>query len=457
MTTAVPGAPPPSPTNRRLSYSRGSRVFMLLSLAVSALGVGVLAGTGNGLPLVALFVLCAVAIWAAPRPAVLPLIMFGVLILPTPAITTERFHGIPPATSLGVATLGAVLFLWLRQRRLSPEIGIPKYALASLLILLVASIAQLGLSDYAQIKDVYQNASFWLAGLLLGSVVASDDRMTLNLGVAALPLAFLAIAELFLKTGNLWGKAIGATGYENITAHTFRAVSTFGHPLVAGATLTTIAFLVINRPARDRSILFSVLVAGGVATVSRSTYVGLFAGLLVHFAGSNRNRSQLIGAIIVTAAAIWLMLAVIPSLNTSFDSRILGAGTQTESIRLNSYRIVANDFTQGNSELLTGRGIGGSVEYLARTGENLGFNTYDNQYITSIFDSGLMVILLVATLIVTGIVRSRPNARMLAPFVVSAATMLFFDGLYWPVTGLLFWMTVALASTPQTARPNIVL
>jgi len=88
--------------------------------------------------------------------------------------------------------------------------------------------------------------------------------------------------------------------------------------------------------------------------------------------------------------------------------------------------------------------------YLTRTGENLGFGTYDNQYVTSIFDSGLVVILLVVGLIVAGVIRERPNASMLAPLVVSAATMFFFEGLYWPITGLLFWMTVGLASAPKS-------
>jgi hypothetical protein len=423
-----------------------------LGLGTVAIGFGLLASLGHGLLVIALCLICGALAWAGPKPAALSATMLGVMLLPTPAMNLEEFHGIPLSTILGIATLCATLALWWHRNAVGARHPtVSSCALASWLLLVVASVVQLGISKYADPRPILQVSTFWLAGLLLGSLLASDHRTLDGLRLLALTLASFAVIEFVLGRPNLWGNVVGANEYASIAAFGghLRATSTFGHPLVAGAALIVLAFLVLLPRGRKSSILFALIVAGAVVTVSRSALVGLAAGLLAHFASGQHRRAAILGATVVTIAISWLMITLLPTLSISFASRVLGAPLQGESIRLNSLHILAGGLSQGNAELMLGRGIGGSISYLAQTGGNLGFSTYDNQYITSIYDSGLLVVLSGIGLIVLAIARRRPGWTTLAPLSASAATMFFFEGLYWPVTGLLFWMTVGLATAPN--------
>jgi hypothetical protein len=423
-----------------------------LTVGALALCLGLLASKGYGPLLIVAVLLCGAFVWAARKAEALPAIMLGVAILPTAAMSATRFHGIPVTTALGAATLCAALALWWQRRAQVPNLCLSAYSLAGLLLLIVAAIAQLGLSPYAQASPIYQLATFWLAGLLLGSLVASDLRMADRVALLALPLAALAITESILRKPNLWSDLVGANGYDSISTSggIVRASSTFGHPLVAGTALVIMAFLIYARPGRTRAILFSLTIAGALATVSRTAIVGLAAGLAIYFAGNYRQRLRVIGVVALTLGIGGLVLTAIPALNASFGSRVLNSNVQGQGIRLNSLYSLGESFSNGDPVLITGRGIGGSIRYLAETGGNLGFRVYDNQYVTSIYDSGLLVLFVVVGLIVVALSRARPSARILAPLGASATTMFFFEGLYWPITGLLFWMTVGLATAPRT-------
>jgi MFS family permease len=282
--------------------------------------------------------------------------------------------------------------------------------------------------------------------------------MTYPVGLLALPLALLAIFEYATRRPDLWSHVVQATVYEALSSArgTLRATSTFGHPLVAGTALITMGFIVLVLPGRKRIILFSVIVAGALVTVSGSALVGLVAGLIVHSVGNNRQRSQVLAMIVAIVAIGVVLITIIPSLSASFESRVLGSGgigsEQSESVRLNSLKTLQTSFDQGATVLLTGRGLGGTERYLAKTGGNLGFSTYDNQYVTSIYDSGLLVVLAVIGLIVAGTVRARPGWKAVAPLIVTATTAFFFNALYWPATGLLFWLAVGLATAPRGHR-----
>jgi len=424
-----------------------------LGLVTLAMWCGLLASRGYAPVLMVAFLLCGIAAWAARGPAAVPVIMLGVLLIPAFAFKSTRVHGIPVITTLAVITICASLALWWHRRPSAPLSG---YSLASLLILIVASIAQLGISKYAPVASLYRLSPFWISGLLLGSMLAADLRISDRIGIVALPLALLAIIESVTGKPNLWSDLIGANAFDSASTSegVDRAASTFGHPLVAGTALITIAFLVLVQPGRRRAILFSVIVAGAAVTVSRSALVGLAAGLLTHYIGNHRQRSQLIGAIAVTAIIGWLMLSLVPAFHGSFESRVLGANTQNERVRLNSLQELRAGFSRNDQELWLGRGLEGSADYLHQTSRNLGFGTYDNQYVTSLYDSGIVVVIAAMGLIILGIIRARPGARVLAPLVASAATIFFFEGLYWPVTGLLFWMTVGLATAPAASRPS---
>jgi hypothetical protein len=427
----------------------------LFCVGLLTIALGYAVSRGYGLALIGIMLFCGVAAWAAPRPAAIPLVMLGVVLLPTPAIQLERFHGLPLTTTLTTVTTFAVLCLWWHRRagQLRPHVS--PYAIAALLVLLLTALIQLVTSHDAGLRPVYQLLPMWLSGLLLGCIVASDRRMTDQVGLLALPVAMLAIFEFVTHDPSLWSHLVRANLYEALSsAHgALRATSTFGHPLVAGTALVIMSFIVLVLPGTKRVVLFSLIAAGAVVTVSGSALVGLAAGLLAHLVGNARQRMRVLGAIVAVVVTGWLLLTLIPSLHASFESRVLSSGgvssEQSESVRLNSLKTLENSINEGATVLLTGRGLGGTERYLAETGGNLGFNTYDNQYVTSIYDSGVLVVLAVIGLILIGTIQARPGWRTVAPLVVASTTAFFFNALYWPVTGLLFWLTVGLATAPH--------
>jgi hypothetical protein len=419
--------------------------------------LGLLASRGYALFLIAVFLLCGLAVWAGPRRAAVPAIMLGVLLIPTNAFPSDRIHGIPVYAPLAFTTLGAVLALWLYMRATGVGPSLSAYSLGSLVILIVSFIAQLAISRYASIVPLYQLIPFWISGLLLGSILASDLRIADGIGLVVLPLAILAIVESAIVKPTLYSDLIGANGFDYVSSGD-RVASTFGHPLTAGAALIVLAFLVLSKPGPRNAILFSLITAGAIVTVSRSALVGLAGGALTYFIGSHRQRSQIVGAIAVTALIGWLLISLVPAFHASFDSRVLHANTQSEKIRLSSLQEVRSAFSQNKQELWLGRGLEGSNNYLSQTRTaQYGFGNYDNEYVTALFDSGLPVLLAVVGLIVFGVIRARPGARLLAPLVAVAAAMFFFSVLYWPVTALLFWMAVGLATAPMasTAPPPL--
>ncbi len=280
----------------------------------------------------------------------------------------------------------------------------------------------------------------------------SDLRIADSIGLVVLPLAILAIIESALVKPTLYSDLVGANGFDYVSGED-RVASTFGHPLTAGTALIIIAFLVLAKPGPRSAILFSLIAAGAIVTVSRSALVGLAGGALTYLIGSHRQRSQIVGAIAVTALIGWLLVSLVPAFHTSFDSRVLHASAQSEKIRLNSLQEVRTAFSQNKRELWLGRGLEGSNSYLAQTRTaQYGFGNYDNEYVTALFDSGLPVVLAAVALILLGVIRARPGARLLAPLVAAAAAMFFFSVLYWPVTALLFWMAVGLATAPRARR-----
>jgi hypothetical protein len=365
----------------------------------------------------------------------------------------DRVGGVPAALALGVVTVGAAILVWWHHKPRDGSPSLSPYPVVALAILIVVSFAQLAISSYAQVAPIYHVALFWIAGLLLGSTLARDPRVTDRLGVLALALAIVALVEFVINQPNLWNDVVGATGFNAVgpSDGELRASSTFGHPLVAGTALIVMGFIVLTRPGRKRTILFALIVAGAVATVSRSALVGVGAGLLTHLALGHHERSRIVGAIAATVVIGWLTIALVPALNTSFTTRVFGANHESQRIRLNSLHSLKESISHGDRELITGRGLGGSQIYLAQTNGNFGFGVYDNQYVTSLYDTGVVVVLVIAGLIIAGIIRARPSGRTLAPLVAVAAAMFFFEGLYWPVTGLLFWMSVGLATTPRAS------
>jgi hypothetical protein len=102
---------------------------------------------------------------------------------------------------------------------------------------------------------------------------------------------------------------------------------------------------------------------------------------------------------------------------------------------------LASDFSADPGSLAFGDGIGSTARELAAQGGVGGVDTYDNQYIDSIFDIGFIPFLLALVLLGYAVFTAAPQRRrvFLPAVVVAVGTLAFFDGLGWPSFGVLFW------------------
>lgn len=427
-------------------------MLALLATVVVSLCMGYLASRNLVLPMIGLVVVIGVVIWAVSKPAAILLVLAGVVLVPTPAMKTADVHGIHLQTGLGIITAAAAFWLWCRQKARGANVALNPAVTAALVIILVAGVCQLMFSQYAESRPLYQCSFFWLSGLLLGSVVAYDRRMLGYLAYLGLGLTLFTIFEFLLGQPNLWGQVIGGQNYELIATlgGINRATATFGHPLVAGIVLVTLAFLALSSGRRGNTVMFGLIVAGALVTGSRSAFVGFGVGLIVLILSGQRWPSQKLAIIGTTIVIGWIMIASIPALDSALNSRVLHASSTEDRIRLNSLRTLKQSFDDSDPTLITGRGVQGSQGYLKQTGGNLGFPVYDNQYVTSIYDNGSLAFGAAVILIAIGVIKTRPGWQLVAPLVVISCTLFFFDGLYWPIIGVLFWFTVGLASAPAT-------
>ena len=313
-------------------------MLALVATIVVSLCAGYLASRNLALPVIGLVVLIGVVIWAISKPAAILLVLAGVVLIPTPAMQTANVHGIHLETGLGIITASAALWLWSRQRARGANVALNPAVTAALVIILVAGVCQLIFSQYAEIRPLYQCSLFWLSGLLLGSVVANDRRMLGYLAYLGLGLTLFTIFEFLLGQPNLWGRVIGAQNFE-LTATLGginRATATFGHPLVAGIVLVTLAFLALLSGRRGSTVMFGLIVAGALATGSRSAFVGFGVGLMALVLSGQRRPSQKLAIVGTTIVLGWIMIASIPALNNALSSRVLHANSKEDNIRFNS-------------------------------------------------------------------------------------------------------------------------
>ena len=87
-------------------------------------------------------------------------------------------------------------------------------------------------------------------------------------------------------------------------------------------------------------------------------------------------------------------------MRSSFTERVGGANAEQQAVRINTINIVHGDWKDDPSRLLFGEGIGSGGRYLvARGGNAKGYTIFDNQYATSLYDMGLIVLLVFIVLV----------------------------------------------------------
>ena len=408
----------------------------------SLFSVGLLAwatAEGLGLDIIALSVLLSIPIltartrWAATV-ALGPVLLYPVAGLNDPTL----LHG-----ALNVKPVMAVYLLatvaWIHGAR-ARVTGLSKATLVGMLVILVSGLLESAHAGNGTLGPTITLGIFWLSALSLGSLLADDLSQFTTIGLCALPLAALS----------LWQAATGKNPYQDLVGPLHfagsvdygglqRATSTFGEPLVAGASLAVLAFLAIAGHRRAALFASLVVLLGAIATVSRSALIGAILGFAVLSAQRTARRRMIVVLVLIVGSVFVAALAV-PRFATSLEGRVLNQ-PYAQVARTAGPQRLATDFSTDPSSLAFGGGIGSTSRELAKQGGVGGVDTYDNEYIDSIFDIGFIPFFLALTLLGYAAFTAMPQRRQvfLPPVVVAVGTLAFFDGLGWPSFGVLFW------------------
>jgi hypothetical protein len=441
------------PLPPRLAWPRfiaPAQLIVLGSLPCAVLA-GWAAAHGHGPELIVALPLLAVAAWLLTTPYGSAAAAAPLLGLPVRAIPgTPTIPHLDPKLTWALVAAGATFVFWFygaRRRALSP------WTAAALVVVAVAAFL-FGEAHGARKQDSLYIIVTAATGLALGSTLIDEKARRGLVGLGAV-LAIVAMGEAF-GLPNPWVSILHANRYQDLSniQGASRAVSSFGHPLIAGACLMMLAMFALTLRGKGATVLTVVLLIGGAATVSRSALIGCAVGL-VAYAGLSRTGERGRALVVIAGVAVVAIvaLAFVPSVRSSFSERVGEANSEQQVVRLNTINIVEGDWADDPGRLLVGQGIGSGGRYLvARGGNAAGFSIFDNQYVTSLYDVGLLVLLAFGALVVLGIVEGTSLGRLggLPALAVGLVVMAFVDGLYWPPLVLLVWAAIGLASTPAT-------
>lgn len=129
-----------------------------MGLGVIAVGLGQLSAHNYGPILIGGLLLAGFIVWAVPRPEAIIVVMFPVLVIPTPALPTGVAH---VQLAVALITAGGATLLWFHRRARAAAPALHPLAVGALGLLVVAAIVQLGISRYAEPRALVQLALFW--------------------------------------------------------------------------------------------------------------------------------------------------------------------------------------------------------------------------------------------------------------------------------------------------------
>ena len=249
----------------------------------------------------------------------------------------------------------------------------------------------------------------------------------------------------------------------------FRAQATFGHPaplasFFAAAAAVALWGFALPRGAlarAARTALLLVLVAGLAATLTRGGAVALAAALAAGLLARRVPARLKLG---VLAGGALLALLLLP---TPLGRSVLRYGADAGQLarspgRLATVRSLDDLLAAPPERVLLGWG-GGTRERLYDAGlieDADGFEVVDNQYVTLFTEVGLLGLGLFVALVVAALVAARatPGPWPLglgAALLALLAALVFYEGLAWPPTAILFWALLgSLARAGHDARAD---
>ncbi len=424
--------------------------FALLVGAVAAAAVtGAVVGIApNPRPVAMLIVLVGLACgagWALRKPWGVVVPLAPIFLIPS----IPPHFGLTPESQMAAVVAVLTAAWWLAGAGRPP---VSWWALSAVGVAFAwtAGVSWRGALD---LQDSFALPALWASGIVLGAGIAGNRQALYGVTALVAPAGALALAEA-AGMSNFWASATGSSLFLDIASiqGATRSISTFGHPLIAGAMLAVASMLIV-RGGRVGLAVAVVGMAGAVATVSRSALLGLAVALVVLLWVDRRHtvRSVLAVAFLVTAG--WVAVTYVPAINQSFSERV-GQGSEGQVVREYAFDITRDSIANDTAAVAFGGGIGQTNRDLEARGTIHGFVILDNQYATGLFDMGLVPLGLIGALLGAALLRAAPdNRRMAAPALAAVVvTLAFADGLYWTSLGTLSALVVGAATAPRAYR-----
>jgi hypothetical protein len=325
--------------------------------------------------------------------------------------------------------------------------------------LLGIALLILGERTGASVQNSLSLALFAYSGLMIGQCLSNSEAIE-PIAFLAVPIAILAILES-LGLENLWSTLLHANAFTILTSPntTARSTATFGHPLVAGGCLVVTGLVLLSVRKRLTTVSGIICIVGAATTVSRSTLLGGALGITLFALQTRGHRVRIVAIAVVLVLSALVAINAVPQLKRSFDSRVLdinqGQIHQQESVRVNSLAIFKEELNAHPNRLLIGGGFGYSTTLLTERGGNAaGYDIFDNEYITMMYDGGFILVLCVFGLLVVAAIKSSEFTRRQAlPALAAAVVVMYFvDGMEWPSLSVVAWMAIGLFTAPPVRR-----
>jgi hypothetical protein len=392
----------------------------------------------------------AVATWAVAQ-------RWGAVVAVTPVLLLPGLpaQGLSPILTMAILTLALASGHWLTGAG-RPKLS--RWGLAAAITFGGASVLST-FGNGGNTTPAWALLLFLVAGVVLGTCVIARPEGLLAIGFLGVFMGGLAILEA-LGLHNYWLDAVHGNTFARIADYegAKRARSTLGHPLIAGAVIGAIGVLMISHPSRWKRLIVPVALGGCLATVSRSSILALLAAGLVILIQNRDSVPRFALNTAVIAAVLYALVSQVPALRDSFETRVLHPH-ERQTVRQYSVTDLRTSWARRPGDLLLGGGVGASTDRLEAVGGVNGFFIFDNQYVTAIYDDGLLVLLATFALIGLGLASAGRTARRvgLPALVLIAVVGAFVDGIYWGPYTVLLGLAIGVATAPSsrvTASPR---
>jgi hypothetical protein len=294
----------------------------------------------------------------------------------------------------------------------------------------------------AQTPDWFYGGIFVLSATVMavGTSLSAQARRSVErvIVVTGVVLAVVSILETFVFNDLIWFELRQGQSAHAFIAGAVRAEATIGHPIVLGFVLLSSMLLILTttRLSSLMVLALSVLGLGIVATGSASVAaVGVLAvalSLWTRWSASSRSLAFVGGAIVLllSGGVIWETISA--ELSEVNAGHRLASVSAVPQLLLNQPIPIA----------VFGNGWGSNETVFANGLIRQSLSTaIDNQWITTLAQSGLIGVLLLLGFVVVSVARTR---RRSMPLVLSGVAMFFsFDIFLWALPSFILALALS--------------